>query len=172
MLYIVFVILLMIAFAFVFFGITEREFRVALIGLIPAVFALACGLWVDSIITNNRCIEATEVARYEHLKEMESDEENTLKNDYIFSSVAAPDQYLLYYYPTDDSTTYERYSFSSSKVTVYETDAQNPMVVVYELYQRCKLNFLERILVFGETSKFKGMKYEIYLPKNAIETEM
>lgn len=171
MLYVIFGLLLFVGLILVFFGIREREFRVALFGLIPAALALACGFWIDAIVVNNRYIDAVEVARYDHLKEIGNTEENTLENDYIFSTAAAPDQYSLYYYPTEDSDTYERYTFSSSKVTIVETEDPLPMVVVYELYQRCDLNILERILVFGETSKFKGMKYEIYLPKNAVEIE-
>ena len=171
MLYIVCVLLLLVAFLLVASGVLHREFSVTLFGLIPALLVLGCAFWIDAIVVNNRYIDAVEVARYDHLKEIGNTEENTLENDYIFSTATAPNQYLFYYYPTEDSDTYERYTFSSSKVRIIETEDQLPMVIVYELYQRCDLNILERILVFGETSKFKGMKYEIYLPQNAVEIE-
>ena len=144
MLYIVCVLLLLVAFLLVASGVLHREFSVTLFGLIPALLVLGCAFWIDAIVVNNRYIDAVEVARYDHLKEIGN---------------------------TEDSDTYERYTFSSSKVRIIETDDQLPMVIVYELYQGCDLNILERILVFGETGKFKGMKYEIYLPQNAVEIE-
>ena len=166
MLYIISIVALVLMIGIVGIMILNNDFSIISYSIIFWFIGMVCSFLAGVIIENSKCIDAVEVAKYDRLKMLENIEGNTLDNDYIFSTAVAPDEYL-FYYQTGDLDTYNRYTFSSSNVTIIKTEEYTtPIVVKYELYEKCDLNIFERILVFGAKARFCGMKYEIYLPKS------
>lgn len=113
----------------------------------------------------------TKVYKLIPLKDVMSFEGNAKEGRcYVYSSINGKDTYNFYYKASHGRL--GKGTIAATKTVIYEQNMYKPVVIEYEVIEKCKLDEnLQKIILFSTYEKKINKKYGIYVPVGTVLEE-